>query len=172
MTPNDTQAGAAKIRAGAGTLIGSNPLGFYISNPNSGMSFNHPFKPVLVGAGKGAGLRFSKGVVDGFEPQIGGKPMSSSLLALTGEITSATHESWAVLEATPNDKGVLDKDSPLKIVHGLAPGGMIGGTVARQAIALIVWRDKNPVMVWPLVFFNLRYARKVSASAPTRHFFL
>ena len=161
------------MRPGAGTRLGSNSQGVWISNPNLGMSFNHPFRPVLVGAGDGAGLRFAKGVVDGFEPLIEGEPMSTGTLKLTGEITNKTKESWAILEVTPNGKGVLDKDSKLKIVHGLAPGGMTGGTVGRQPLALITWKNQRPVMVWPLVFFNLRYVRRNGSNTePARHFFL
>ena len=169
-TPKNT------IRPGAGTLIGSTPLGFFVSNPHSGMSFNHPFRPVLVGSGTEPGLRFAPGVVDGFEPKIGGKPMSGTggdlapILKLSGA-SAATTESWAILQVTPNDKGLLDKESKIEIVHRTSLSSNIGKTGA-QPLALIVWRNKLPVMVWPLVFFNLRYARKTSETEGTRHFFL
>ena len=155
----------------------SSSQGFSISNPNTGMSFNHPFRPILVGAGNGAGLRFVKGVVDGFEPTINGIPISgisgalAPSLKLTG-VTSKTKESWAVLEVTPNARGVLDTESKIQIVHSLAPGGMLAGVVGRQALALIVWNNGTPVMAWPLVFFNLHYVRQTSTTEPTRHFFL
>lgn len=175
MTLNDLNA-KNTIRPGSGTLIGSTPLGFFVANPHSGMSFNHPFRPVLVGSGTEAGLRFARGVVDGMEPKIGTVPMSGTggalppILTLSG-VSSPTTESWAMLLVTPNAQGLLDKDSRIEIVHRTSLGSGIGKTGA-QPLALIVWENKLPVMVWPMVFFNLRYARKTSGNEGTRHFFL
>jgi len=167
------------LRAAPGTLLTANTRGFAVANQNTGMSFVHPFRPVLVGSDTGVGLRFTRGLVDGFEPKIGAEPMSGTLgklppiLALSpSAVNAATGESWAVLEATPNDKGVIDVNSKLVIIHGSAPGGSTGGTVARTPVALIVWNGKTPVMVWPVLFFNLRYVRRTSDNGPVQHFFL
>jgi len=168
-----------KIQPGTGTHLASNAVGFSVSNPNTGPSFNHPFRPVLVGSDTGAGLRFTRGLVDGFEPKIHGGPMSGTsgklppILELqAGTVNAASNESWVVLEATPNDKGVIDKDSKLVLVHAAAPGGSIGGTVARTPVALIVWNKKLPVMVWPIVFFNLRLKKITPQTGPVQYFFL
>lgn len=164
------------IRPGSGSLIGSTPLGFFVANPHSGMSFNHPFRPVLVGSGTEAGLRFARGVVNGFEPKIEGAPMSGTggalppILKLSGA-SAATTETWALLVVTPNAQGLLDRESKIEIVHRSSLSSNIGNTGA-QPLALIVWKNKAPVMVWPLVFFNLRYIRKTSATEGNRHFFL
>jgi len=172
----DDLAAKNRIRPGAGTLIGSTPLGFFVSNPSTGMSFNHPFRPVLVGSDSGAGLRFALGLVDGFEPKIDGTPMSGSggalppILKLQGA-SSSTKESWALLTVTPNDQGVLDKDSKIEIVHRVSLSTNNGKT-GFCPIALIVWKNKLPVMVWPQVFFNLRHFQKISATIGTQHFFL
>lgn len=173
MTPEPSLVGKNTLRPGVGTLIGNTPLGFFISNPRSGMSFNSPFRPVLMGNS----VRFAFGVVDGFEPTIGGKPISGGggalppMLELRTSEISSTNESWAVLEVTPNADGVLDKNSKIEIVHRNSPTGQ-STTIGRQALALIVWRNKLPVAVWPQVFFNLRYQQTKSATAGVRHFFL
>jgi len=172
----DDLAAKNRIQPGTGTLIGSTPLGFFVSNPSSGMSFNHPFRHVLVGTDSGAGIRFALGVVDGFEPQIDGQPMSGSsgalppVLKLQGT-SAATKESWALLNVTPNDQGLLDKDSKIEIVHRTSLSTNIG-KVGSIPLALIVWKNKLPVMVWPLVFFNLHHIQKTSSTAAPQHFFL
>ena len=124
------------------------------------------------------GLRFTRGLVDGFEPKIGSDPMSGTLGKLPpilelapSAINVATGESWALLQATPNAKGLIDEKSKLVIVHSSTPGGA-RGNVAATAVALIVWNGKKPVMVWPCVFFNLRYKQKTSTTGPVQHFFL
>lgn len=173
------QMGSSRLQPGVGTLLSSTAHGFIISSPRSGMSFNHPWTPLLVGADSGVGLRLSRGIVDGFEPKIDGEPMSGldgqlpPILKLNaGEINAKTGESWAVLEVTPNDKGVLDKDSKIVIVHRAAPGGNIGGAVGAHPLALVIWKNKKPVMVWPVAFFNVRYVRRTPTSGQVQHFFL
>ena len=168
------------LRPGNGVLIGSNPLGDWVGNPNFGKSFRSPFMPVLVydTASKGPGLRFTRGVVDGYEPTIGGEPMSGTggtlppvLPLRASERDPLTNQSWAVLVATPNAKGVIDKDSKLEIVHRRAPNS---GNVSLGGIALtlIVWKAQQPIAIWPIVYFNLRYTQQKPSTGPLRHFFL
>jgi len=174
------QSQNVRLQPGKGTLLTSTANGFSIANPRAGVSFNHPWRPVLVGSGTGAGLRIARGVVDGkYEPKINDKLMSGEtgelppILTLSAsEINQATNESWAVLQVTPNAKGQIDEKSKVEIIHAAAPGGSIGGTIGRTAVACIVWKNKKPVMVWPVLFFNLRYVQKTSTTGPVQHFFL
>lgn len=147
-------------------------MGVSVSNAHSGQSFSHPFQPVLVGMG----LRFVRGAVDGFQPTIAGVPMTGNagtlppVLPLKGA-TSTTKETWAILQVTPNSKGQLDKDSKIEIIHSATlDDGTV--TVGRHPIALIIWRAKRPVAVWPITFFNLKYAQKKTEKDGVRHFFL
>ena len=171
-----------KLQPGMNALLSHTPAGPVISNPFAGVGFGHPWNPVLVGFRNGAGVRLSKGIVtnieDGkmFEPTIGGVPMSGTekvgapTLALDPSVAAA-NESWVLLTFTPNEKGLIDKDVKVEIVHRGTPGAGVGKT-ASIALAQIVWRDKHPTAVWPIVFFNLRYQRKTTATGAIRHFFL
>ena len=168
------------LRPAPGVLVGSNPLGDWVGNPNSGKSFRSPFMPVLVydAKSKGPGLRFTRGVVDGYEPSIGGTAMSGTggtlapvLPLRASERDPITNQSWAVLVVTPNAKGVIDATSKLEIVHRKTPNS---GNVALGGIALtlIVWKAQQPIAIWPIVFFNLRYAQQKPTTGALRHFFL
>ena len=161
-------------RVGTGTLLVANPLGFSYSAARTATSFNHPWMPVLLGDG----LRIGRGLVDGFEPTINGEPMSGSagklapILSISyGEADKATNQSWVILNVLPNAQGVVDKDSKLTITHSNSPLGKVG-VIGHTPLALIVWFNKKPVMVWPVTFFNLKYRQQKQADGTLEHFFL
>lgn len=163
---------------GVGTRLTANEAGFSYSAPVAGGQFAHPWKPSLGGFF----LRFNRGIVQGEqvrEPRIGGVPMSGGpgvpqpALKLEPGKANANGESYAVLEVEPNEKGVLDGKSRVEIVHSTLTNSH-GPKIGRQPIALILWKNKRPYRVLPIVHFNLRYERYVPppGGGDVRHFFL
>lgn len=160
--------------------MGSNALGAWVSNPSPGMSFTHPWQPVLVYPAKGTyGLRFQKGVVENLEPTINGKPMSGvngvnpPILKLDpSQINASTGESWAVLEVTPNATGGLDATCAIQIVHSNNTTPAVGATKGRIALVCIQWKAGFPQFIWPAVFFNMSYTRTGSDAGGYHHYFL
>lgn len=171
-------------RAGVNSLLASTPFGFVISGlPGGGGSFNHPFRPALVGRD---GVRLAKGLVDGFEPVIGAVPISGGggknlpppTLRLTGDVANPRRESWVCVEVTPTGEGGLaDAEGQLaegvkiEVVHRGEP--TLTGPVGRHPLALIVWGANAPARIFPVTFFNLRYHRTSPAPGrgPRRHYF-
>jgi hypothetical protein len=93
-------------------------------------------------------------------------------LKLSADLSNDDGVSWAALEVTPDDKGELTKDSKIEIVHTNL-GASHAEKLGRCHLAMILWRERTPFRVLPLVHFNLRYLRIISpgGGAP-RHLFL
>ncbi len=160
---------------GSGTRLTANAAGFSISVPGGSKTFAHPFQAML----SGGQLRLRRGLVDTFEPKIGSVPMSGDAthpqpaLILNPAVATAAGESWACLEVEPDADGFLNKASRIEIVHSREPVSRLK-SVGRCPLALIVWRDKQPLFAVDIVYFNLRYVRvlKEAGAGPVQHFFL
>jgi hypothetical protein len=121
-------------------------------------------------------MRFERGVVSGIEPTISGVLMSGEKgripsLRLRADERNSDGESFACIEVQPTADGELNSETPVEIVHRKEPRLPDGGSLARHAIARIIWSGNTPRFVDPLVFFNLRY-RKFAAGNRVFHFFL
>jgi hypothetical protein len=172
-------AGYAPPRQSPGVLLKMTPQGYTQAPANKGGgSFNHPFRPLL----SGDKLRFTRGLVSGFEPTIGdGKiPISGNsknpppaLQLKPEDMDEETQQSWACIEVTPDKDGVISKADQIRLVHRKTPGDFFG-TVGTQPLALILWRDKKPIRAIDLVWFNLRYmsVQPAPGRGGRRHFFL
>ncbi len=153
-----------QIRPGPNTLIVETPMGFAVGAPSNRGSFRHPFRGVLS---KG-GIRFSKGIVMGLfphEPTIGRVPISGDdqnaapVLRLEASVlASGSFESWACVEVTPNADGTDDAKTLVEVVHRSAPNFTTGPT-GRHPLCLIIWKNGNPVRLFDIAYFNLRYFR-------------
>jgi hypothetical protein len=172
------------VQPGVHTRLTVNSTGFSTGAPVAGPTFNHPFRPALgansltfnlgtVASLAGDGPLEPKITVNGERIRMSGKNGSSPVpLKLSADIANSEGVSWAALEASPDDKGELTKDSKIEIVH-TAEGASHDEKLGRCHIAMILWKARNPFRVLPLVHFNLRYIRLVSpgGGAP-RHLFL
>ena len=169
-------------RPGHGTRLTANALGYSVSTPEGGASFDHPWRPSLSGSRLSLrrGTVYSTGGDGVFEPKIkvngtlvpmSGEPGEPApVLTLEPNIANSADESWVALEVEPNEDGELVKKSRIEIVHtrtvlshARSPG--------RHPLALILWRKGRPFRVLAITHFNLRYVRSVD-TVGTRHFFL
>lgn len=177
--PVQPAQGTRLPQPGTGTQLTANALGYSVSVNVRGQKFAHPFRPSL-GA---AGLRFARGLVEGLEPKIKGVPLSGDSghgqPALPLEFKDANKDgdgglSWAVIEVEPDEEDMLTNETPIRMVHRNTPIVSRAPNIGRIAIAQIIWRNKRPVRVFPIVHFNLRYEKFVPAPGrgSVRHLFL
>lgn len=161
---------------GRGTRLTVSAFGFALSAPGKRQKFNHPFRPGMSGT---TAVIFSRGLVEMREPTIGGVPISGAttkappVLKLEPGKANKRGESWACVEVHPDAEGKLPEESKIEIVHTNEPVSL-EPEVGRCPIALILWRDRIPVRVVPIVHFNLRYLRVVPlpGAGAVRHLFL
>lgn len=171
-----------KAQPGAGTRVTQlDGIGFAVSASRGGARFGHPWKP-LLGV---LSLQFSLGLVTGnvvLVPKIkvGGSLVSMGAdpaprLALDPEKRNEkTGTSFAVLEVVPGADGKLTKDSRVEIVHSGDDAASTDPLLGRKPIAIILWRDRQPFRVFPLVHFHLEYQRVLppAGGGVVRHYFL
>lgn len=160
---------------GNGVRARVTPTGWSLSAPAASRLFRHPFRP-LLGANQ---VRFSLGLVDGmWEPKIGGVPISGDAngavpaLKLLPNVANENGESWACLEVEPDEKGELNSQTRIEIVHSNQPVSL-DPAVGRLALAMIIWNGAIASAAFAIVHFNVRYYRRVSppGGGPVRHFF-
>jgi hypothetical protein len=159
-------------RIGKGTLLTVTSAGYSISVPSRKGRYPHPFKPALGSLT----VSFSRGLVEGFEPKIKGKPISGGpgiappLLKLDPAVANAAGESWCCIEVEPNDAGQVDEKSRVEMVH-TASRGSLDPKVARFPVVLILWRNKRPFFTHEIAYFNVRYRRIPQRDGPPYHLF-
>lgn len=166
-------------RPGAGALLTATAgMGFAISARSKSQSFKHNFRPFL----SALGLRLSFGTVSGKEPTIGdslnkdgslqsrGARMSQTVLKLDPSQVTPDGESWACVEVQ-TEQGIITAKSRVEVIHTNAPNDFTP-TRAREPIALIVWRKRNPVRVEPIRQWCMTYLRIQESATFYRHVFL
>ena len=164
------------LRPGANVLLGSNPLGIWISGPaGGGGSFSHPFT-VMV---SGNMARVSRGIVFaniGLEPVIGKVPIGGDKtkrqpsLELNPSRVDKLDQSWVCVEVTPDEDGKLDPKKPPVVVQRAEPM-VLRGPTARFPLALLFYK-KGRAQVFQIAMFHLRYETVLPADNARKHFFL
>jgi hypothetical protein len=107
-------------------------------------------------------------------PMSGKDGASPVPLLLTADVANSDGLSWAALEVHPDAaSGELLKDSKVEIIHTASPFSHAQG-FGRAPLALIIWNGRNPLRVYPLAHFNLRYVRLLPppGGGVPRHLFL
>lgn len=175
--PLPTHAEAApQMRPGAGTLLRSGPMGSSLSAAPSAQGFAHAFQGYLTGKG----VKFSRGLVEAYEPQINGVPISGAIdgsapqptLPIDASVVTEAGESWACIAVVPNAEGVLDPKSKITMVHVGNPTST-DPALGLCAVSLILWRKGRPYSLIDALYFNVRqYQRVTMPTGPVRHLFL
>lgn len=178
--PTTSPAPMLRPQRGAGTRITDfGALGFSVSADRGGASFGHPWKPFLGGLR----LQFNLGLVTAgavVVPTIkaGGKRVAlnatpAPALVLNPSLVNGNGESYAVLEVVPDAQGNLTKDSRVEIVQSDSSAPSLDPALGKKVIALILWRERQPVRVFPLVHFHLEYQRVIptAGGGAVRHYF-
>jgi len=152
---------------GNGTLLTASALGFAYTGRRRGGTYPHPFKPALGPME----CSFSRGLVDIYEPKIRGVKISEGpALRLDAKLANDDGESWCCIEVEPNEFGQADKNSRLEMVHTDQPVS-IEAKVGRCAVAMILWREGQPIAVHEILYFNVRYKRVEQRAGPPMHLF-
>ncbi len=155
-------------RPGRNTLLTFGAGGFAYSAAGGGARWPHPFKPSLGLVG----ISFSRGLVDGREPVIVDKPISSgALLELNPGVVNEQGESWACVQVRSTPEGVQSDTIGPRMVHTDKP---ISGEplLGIYPVALILWRGGKPVVVHEIAMFDVRYRRITKAEErPAFHLF-
>ncbi|MEO7933200.1 MAG: hypothetical protein ABIT76_08595 [Chthoniobacterales bacterium] len=174
-----TPAGYAPPRQSPGILLRMNAQGYTQTPTNrGGGSFNHPFRPSLVGME----LRLSRGLVNGLEPVIGTKkiPISGdakhaqpALKLDPDQIDKETQQSWVCLQVTPDKEGRLATADQIEVVQRKSAYAFVGEK-GIQPVALVLWKNKRPVRAIDQVWFNLRYITILppAGQGGRKHYFL
>ena len=169
---------ALRLLQGRGIQLMDTPQGTAVSAANGAGNFAHPFAAAL----SGSTMTFSKGLLNGLEPVIGGTPVSGNpddgtpAPALTldpAQMDGATLQSWACVEVSPKADGTLDPAVPPVVVHRSTPTST-NPALGRHPLALILWQAGRPSRVFEVTYFNLRYVRTTPGAGRglAQHFFL
>jgi hypothetical protein len=171
-----TPAEAPRIMPGRGVRPTVNEVGMALSAPTGGGKFGHPFMPSLF---SGA-VSFAKGLVDIYEPTIGGRRISDSRarLKLDPAKVNKNGESFVLIEVEPDaeseqgKQGILTPTARVEMVQDAEPD-LFSETIGRQPVALIIFKGKTAIRAFPILFFNVRYERVKPApgGGRVRHLF-
>lgn len=158
-------------RPGVSTLLTVGGFGFNLSTLPRGAGRDHAFRARLFGGN----LLITRGVIDGaFEPLIGGRPMSQTLLPLDPAQVNERGESWACVEVEARNakfEGVLNGGSRVEAIHTKEPH-VFTPEIGRGAFAQILWIGRRPARVEQIWFFNPKYEQRRESATFVRHLFL
>lgn len=154
---------------GTGTLLSFHPAnGYSVSADAARARFPHPWKPSFFGGA----IKLSRGLVEGFEPKIGGVPMSQpqAVLKLDPALVNDRGESWCCVEVEADATGTLTEESRIEIVQAAAPRSF-EDKAGRHPLVLLLWKEDRVAAVHEVAFFNLQYTRVQPAIGAARHLF-